>query len=899
MRPLFIMVVAGVLTASCGADRSGAPATLLLDASASSAVASPLTPSLPAAARIEEVRSRFRFHDPSAGAVVRDAVATRFEVAVGDGSATRIRPIMSATAARGARVALPVHANDPVELEDATSHLSVAFSLDHAQATQVEVDGGMAIYRGALAGADVLHRVHAEGTEDFVVFEARPEREELSYSVDVSKVAGLRLVSNTLEFLDPTGTPLLRIAPPYVMDATGTLHAARLGVDECGYDVNPAGPWGREVTAPAADRCTVRVTWSGVAYPAIVDPAWGATGSLAVGRTRHTANLLLSGKVLIVGGGGNAGTLASAELYDPSGNGGGGTFAATGSMATPRQYHAASALPSGKVLLLGGENASCAVLATAELYDPSAGTFSATGSLALGRRYITSTTLLSGKVLVAGGHTCVSPYFINNAEVFDPNANSGVGGFTTSGTMASSRYFHAQTRLASGKVLITGGGYATAELFDPAGNAGAGSFATTGAMSTDRSFHTATLLASGKVLVAGGQLASNYLSTAEVFDPAANAGAGAFSATGSLTARAHHAANLLPSGKVLLAGGQTSGYLTSAELFDPAGNAGAGTFAATASLLAPRTDQSETLLPSGRVLAVAGYNGTFLATAELYGGALGDGCAVDDDCLSRHCVDGMCCTSACNLGGCDRCDLSGKIGTCTIAPAGNPGAKPACAFPLACDGVNAACPAACATDAGCAAGYYCAAAGTCQLRKAQAASCNPQVDCKDATCQECTSGFCTDGVCCDKACSGQCEACDSVAGVCGSITGKPHGSRAACEPGKACGTSTNGCESAAASCDGDHIAKAADGTTKDCAPYKCESNGTCRPSTCTSVNDCVAPAVCNQNGECAAPATDPGGSGGCSVSTSAPTTRDTTALPIAFLCTLAALIRRRRRRPTP
>jgi hypothetical protein len=37
--------------------------------------------------------------------------------------------------------------------------------------------------------------------------------------VEVSRVAGLRLVSNVLEFLDEGGAPRLRIAPPFVVDA--------------------------------------------------------------------------------------------------------------------------------------------------------------------------------------------------------------------------------------------------------------------------------------------------------------------------------------------------------------------------------------------------------------------------------------------------------------------------------------------------------------------------------------------------------------------------------------------------------------------------------------------------------------------------------------------------------
>jgi hypothetical protein len=50
----------------------------------------------------------------------------------------------------------------------------------------------------------------------------------------------------------------------------------------------------------------------------LYDPetGWTATGSLATARESHTATLLPNGKVLVVGGAGGSGYLASAELYD-------------------------------------------------------------------------------------------------------------------------------------------------------------------------------------------------------------------------------------------------------------------------------------------------------------------------------------------------------------------------------------------------------------------------------------------------------------------------------------------------------------------------------------------------------------------------------------------------------
>jgi N-acetylneuraminic acid mutarotase len=51
-------------------------------------------------------------------------------------------------------------------------------------------------------------------------------------------------------------------------------------------------------------------------------------------------------------------------LYDPKT----GTWSKTGSLSTTRDYHTATLLPNGKVLVTGGDG-SLATLATAELFS--------------------------------------------------------------------------------------------------------------------------------------------------------------------------------------------------------------------------------------------------------------------------------------------------------------------------------------------------------------------------------------------------------------------------------------------------------------------------------------------------------------------------------------------------
>ena len=824
-------------------------------------------------------------------AVVGPGVATSFEP-TGTGSVRAVVPREAKRRVlRAATVELPLRANAMARVEDDTTHVSVGFALRDAVDAPIGVADGIAVYAGALAGSAVVHRVHAEGTEDFVVIETRPAREELVYDVDVSRVAGLRLVSNTLEFLDEGGAPRLRVAPPYVVDASGIRTDARIAVDGCAYDTDASGPWGRAVTRAGAPRCGVRVTWSGAQYPLIVDPSWMATGSMATNRAFHSATLLPSGKVLLAAGFAGAGAvvLASAELFEGS-----ASFAATGSMTTARRSHTATLLASGKVLVAGGTDVTNKSIASAELFDGNAG-FAPTGPMTKIRAGHSATRLPSGKVLVAGGMSAV---YLSTAELFDGSAS-----FAATGSMTTARVAHTATLLPSGKVLVAGGSYggdlSGAELFD--GNA---SFTATGSMTTPRSSHTATLLPSGKVLMAGSG------SSAELFD-----GGASFAATGSMAdARRGPTATLLPSGKVLVVGGDGGGgvYLSSSEAYD-----GTASFSATGSMAKARTGHTATLLLSGQVLVTGGMvtGNVTLETAELLGIAAGAPCAGAADCASGFCNDGVCCAGPC-VGVCstcvlatgvcalvknavdpdtcavaNTCDPSGACklasgqpandpatcasgfasdgaccdtacgaacdvclkslgaladGTCSTAPAGYPG-EPTCGNGLACDGASLTCPSSCVSDLDCVADDYCAADGTCRPVALQGDSCNTAAgaDCFEPGCRECATAQCVDGVCCDTACDTPCQACTAALkesgadnGTCGAAKAQtnPHHDPCETSPASTCGP--NGlCSGAGA-----------------CGLYY-PPGTSCGPSVCLPGNKAVGD-VCNGSGNCG---TDPGG----------------------------------------
>jgi N-acetylneuraminic acid mutarotase len=354
-------------------------------------------------------------------------------------------------------------------------------------------------------------------------------------------------------------------------------------------------------------------------------PIWIPTGSLGQPRLFHTATLLGNGKVLVAGGIGVAGAVASAELYDPVS----GTWSATGSMSMPRVGHTVTLLASGKALATGGElDTLRGAVGTAEIYDPATGSWSPTGKLMTARSSHTGTLLQNGKVLVVGGINW-STDVVGSAELFDP----ATGTWSQTGSPIQARFSHTATLLNDGRVLVARGAVdndwetavSSAELYDPA----TGTWIPVASGGGATVLHTATLLPSGKVLVAGGGPSPVFtpkpgsLAMSELFDPATLS----WARTGDLgTPRYLHTAALLPTGEVLVTGGtnatyrSTSGYsydaVASAEKYDPK----TGTWSSVGDLGAPRSAHSATLLPDGKVLVAGGGIGSplILASAELY-----------------------------------------------------------------------------------------------------------------------------------------------------------------------------------------------------------------------------------------------------------------------------------------
>jgi len=210
-------------------------------------------------------------------------------------------------------------------------------------------------------------------------------------------------------------------------------------------------------------------------------------------------------------------------------------------------------------------------------------------------------------------------------------------------------------------------------------------------------------------------------------------------------------------------------------------------------------------------------------------GAACNALAGGSDCASGHCVDGVCCESACD-GICAQCGSDGK---CSVAPADD-----AACGTLACSGLNSTCRTYNAITNG-----RCASFGACKSPNTLA-TCTSYADAPNGS--ECGSRYCsalvwmrqtcTGGSCASNATQQNCA--DGVACTTDSCDGAAGCTNTQMAAGSTCGQCTT-CD-AARNCN-QFVAHGADDAWNSCATQSCNGAGGCgRPEG----------QACAQNYEC-------------------------------------------------
>jgi len=327
-------------------------------------------------------------------------------------------------------------------------------------------------------------------------------------------------------------------------------------------------------------------------------------------RDYHTATLLRNGKVLVVGGySGPLGTvvLASTELYDPATN----AWSYAAPMLIPHASHTAALLPDGRVLVASGRSSGGDTV-QAETYDPATNGWSKAGNLAVARVGATAIVLTTGKVLIIGGDAGTNP----PAELYDPGTNSWSQLPNT-----TTHHVNVASSLSNGKVLVLGDesnwSYQFSAIYDPMSN----TWSSIGRPPVP--LLSAVLLGNGKVLFVRNLTPSGDTRLAELYDPVLDSWTPAArmeinGVWGTATA--------LPGGRALVAGGPMSGgaigcgpgeSCPNAEIYDAAQDA----WTVTSGMATSRGEHTATLLTNGKVLITGGFvppNPDMTATAEIY-----------------------------------------------------------------------------------------------------------------------------------------------------------------------------------------------------------------------------------------------------------------------------------------
>jgi len=337
---------------------------------------------------------------------------------------------------------------------------------------------------------------------------------------------------------------------------------------------------------------------------------------LSPSRAGHAETRLPSGKVLITGGENETAWLNSALLYNPAT----GAFTPTGNMTSPRALHTSTLLSNGMVLITGGEQGTgLPLLKSAELYNPITGQFTQVAHLmTIARENHTATLLQNGQVLIVGG---------KQADIYDPTTQT----FTVTPNSPTNRTNHAAALLQDGTVLITGG-YVNriptrdAWLFNPSTNSFTNlcpSPPEPGCMLIPRANHAMTLLLDGTVLVTGGFSGTSPHDEVDIYNPTSQSFTAAHH---MLYHRSNHRAVFLPAspgfpdGRVQVIGGTTleSGFLATNEVYDP----NTTIWSVNSQMSENRSGMTATLLLNGQVLVAGGLTGNeTLQTAErLYPG---------------------------------------------------------------------------------------------------------------------------------------------------------------------------------------------------------------------------------------------------------------------------------------
>lgn len=262
---------------------------------------------------------------------------------------------------------------------------------------------------------------------------------------------------------------------------------------------SPSQPTFQEASSDMATVTSVSPTSTTIPTPS---GEWASIAPMNIGRTDHSSVVLDDGRVLVVGGLGDAGTLSSTEIYDPELD----EWVITADTIHPRRDSILVKLNDGRVIAAGGQQAQ--TVSTSEIYDPEVDVWTELPDLNVGRQSGMGVALDDGRLFVFGGGNGVvggfdAQFELRSAEIYDPGANEWT---LIEPTEQGEVDWSGWVKLADGRVLLAGGGFARptrfVQIFDPETD----KWSKSEAFENPIGGGAALLLPDDRVLLAGGGL---------------------------------------------------------------------------------------------------------------------------------------------------------------------------------------------------------------------------------------------------------------------------------------------------------------------------------------------------------------------------------------------------------
>ena len=205
-----------------------------------------------------------------------------------------------------------------------------------------------------------------------------------------------------------------------------------------------------------------------------------------VPRWEHTATVLSSGNILVVGGENADGPLSSAELFNVENK----EWVILDDLSYPRARHVAVLLSDNRVLVAGGGNT------IAEIYDVQSNKWIDIADLSQNLNLSSASALPNGKAIIVGGYGVDGAQY--QVEIYNPEFDT----WNMGPKIPKPRVRASFTELDKNSILLAGGNqYTHSWILDTTTLTW-----TKGAkMLKARTGQSATQLSEGRVLVSGGE----------------------------------------------------------------------------------------------------------------------------------------------------------------------------------------------------------------------------------------------------------------------------------------------------------------------------------------------------------------------------------------------------------